>query len=87
VKPSVSDGLLEVVGIKGTFDMGTIQSGVTKPKKIAQTKTVKMICKRSVPVQVDGEPWREDKPCTITITHLNQARMLTNISKSTANEI
>ena len=35
-KPSMSDGLLEVVGIRGTFHMAKIQTGTVKAKKLGQ---------------------------------------------------
>eukprot|EP01119_Soliformovum_irregulare_P017506 TRINITY_DN5223_c0_g1_i1.p1 TRINITY_DN5223_c0_g1~~TRINITY_DN5223_c0_g1_i1.p1 ORF type:complete len:636 (-),score=169.56 TRINITY_DN5223_c0_g1_i1:47-1954(-) len=75
VQPSFSDGLLEIVGIKGALDMGVIKSGTKKPPKVAQGRSIKISCKVGMPLQVDGEPWRSE-PCTITITHLNQANML-----------
>jgi hypothetical protein len=34
--PSMSDGLFEVVGIKGTFHMAKIQTGGAKAKRIGQ---------------------------------------------------
>lgn len=52
---------------------------MNKPKKIAQAKNVKIICKkRKIPTQVDGEPWVVFGPCTIIIEKFHQARMLVN---------
>jgi diacylglycerol kinase (ATP) len=75
--PSSSDGLLEVVGIKGAMELGATSRGLTKPKKLAQAKTLKLVVKNSMPVQVDGEPWKEPEPFIVTIKLLNQATMLT----------
>jgi len=79
-KPSFSDGLLELLGIKGTFEMGASTAQLTKPKKVAQGRNLKIVCKRhGTPLQVDGEPWREEEPCILKISLLNQASMLFNV--------
>jgi len=76
--PSASDGLLEVVVVNSSLDMNMVATGVKRPKKLAQATTIKITCKINVPVQIDGEPWRED-PCVMTIKQLNQSPVLYNI--------
>jgi len=76
VTPSFSDGMVEIVGIKSAFEMGLASSGLTQAKKIGQGKVLKLKCKKSIPVQVDGEPWMEEGPVELVISRLNQACML-----------
>lgn len=75
--PSFSDGRIEVVGITGCFHMGTIQVKLTNAHRLAQGRTVTItwLTSAHIPVQVDGEPWRQ-APCTISILLKNQATML-----------
>jgi len=74
---SFSDGVLEVIGIKGAFSLGANLAGLGRPKKLVQGRGIQIRCNKSVPLQVDGEPWQEN-PCLIKISLLNQARMLLN---------
>jgi len=52
------------------------------PLRLGQARSIKLTLKntRSLPVQVDGEPW-EEGPCVITLTHHNQALMLARQDK------
>lgn len=56
--------------------MGMISSGINKPKKIAQGRSIQIKAKAMLPVQCDGEPWRESSSITIKISLLNRANML-----------
>ncbi|XP_007661960.1 diacylglycerol kinase epsilon [Ornithorhynchus anatinus] len=70
------DGLLEVVGVYGSFHCAQIQVKLANPVRIGQAHTVRLILKSSeMPMQVDGEPWAQG-PCTVTITHKTHALML-----------
>ncbi|KAF4012000.1 hypothetical protein G4228_003864 [Cervus hanglu yarkandensis] len=70
------DGLLEVVGVYGSFHCAQIQVKLANPFRIGQAHTVRLILKCSMmPMQVDGEPWAQG-PCTVTITHKTHALML-----------
>ncbi|XP_070592106.1 diacylglycerol kinase epsilon isoform X1 [Erythrolamprus reginae] len=70
------DGLLEVVGVNGSFHCAQIQVKLANPVRLGQAHTVRLILKNSkMPMQVDGEPWAQG-PCTITITHKTHALML-----------
>ncbi|XP_066522146.1 diacylglycerol kinase epsilon isoform X2 [Hoplias malabaricus] len=63
----LDDGLLEVVGVFGSFHCAQIQ----------------LVLKSSrMPMQVDGEPWAQG-PSTITITHKTQALMLYHSAEQT----
>ncbi|XP_041845838.1 diacylglycerol kinase theta-like isoform X2 [Melanotaenia boesemani] len=56
-KPSMDDGLLEVVGVTGVVHMGQVQSGLRSGIRIAQGNYIRLTVSKPIPVQVDGEPW------------------------------
>lgn len=72
---SISDGIIEVIGIVSSFHMAQLQVGLNKPIRLGQAKNVRIHMKESFPVQADGEPWIQS-PCEITITCQGQAKML-----------
>ncbi|KAL2087125.1 hypothetical protein ACEWY4_018184 [Coilia grayii] len=79
----LDDGLLEVVGVYGSFHCAQIQVKLANPVRLGQAHTVRLVLKSSrMPMQVDGEPWAQG-PCTITITHKTQALMLYHSAEQT----
>ncbi|XP_030244202.1 eye-specific diacylglycerol kinase-like isoform X3 [Drosophila navojoa] len=72
-KPSIDDGLMEVVGLT-TYQLPMLQAGM-HGTCICQCRKAKIITKRTIPMQVDGEACRV-KPSIIEIELLNQALML-----------
>ncbi|KAB5584666.1 hypothetical protein PHYPO_G00110120 [Pangasianodon hypophthalmus] len=79
----LDDGLLEVVGVFGSFHCAQIQVKLANPVRLGQGHTVRLVLKSSrMPMQVDGEPWAQG-PCTITITHKTQALMLYHSAEQT----
>ncbi|KAJ9567345.1 hypothetical protein OSB04_003311 [Centaurea solstitialis] len=72
---SMHDKILEVVSISGTWHLGKLQVGLSRARRLAQGKTIKIQLLAPLPVQIDGEPWLQS-PCTLTISHHGQAFML-----------
>ncbi|KAI9914173.1 hypothetical protein PsorP6_004943 [Peronosclerospora sorghi] len=51
------DGLLDVVAVYGTLHLGQMQVGMSKAVRLCQAKSVRLVLKETLPVQIDGEPW------------------------------
>ncbi|KAK3136846.1 hypothetical protein QOZ80_5BG0443380 [Eleusine coracana subsp. coracana] len=79
---SMHDRKLEVVSFTGTLHLGRLQVGLSRAQRLAQGHHIKIEINTtmSMPIQVDGEPWSQD-PCTIEISHHNQAFMLKRVSE------
>ncbi|KAL2322097.1 hypothetical protein Fmac_026476 [Flemingia macrophylla] len=77
---SMHDKILEVVSISGTWHLGKLQVGLSRARRLAQGQSIKIQLFAMFPVQIDGEPWFQ-QPCTISITHHNQAFMLKRVAE------
>lgn len=64
--PSSKDQLIEVVGVRNSLHMGVIQIGLGRSVRLGQGKKVEITCKKPMNLQVDGEPWRLQRPAVIT---------------------
>ncbi|XP_069785735.1 diacylglycerol kinase epsilon isoform X2 [Narcine bancroftii] len=75
-KASHDDGLLEVVGVYGSFHCAQIHVRLANPLRLGQAHRVRLTLKSSaMPMQVDGEPWVQG-PCTVLISHKTRALMV-----------
>jgi hypothetical protein len=77
--PTVSDGLFEVVGMKGVMHLGALQAGWSSGIRLGQARSATLYNLAVVPVQCDGEPWLLP-PCKTTIAFHNRSTMLFNIA-------
>eukprot|EP00050_Salpingoeca_kvevrii_P011830 m.18227 g.18227 ORF g.18227 m.18227 type:complete len:971 (-) comp3654_c0_seq1:216-3128(-) len=76
------DGLVEVVGVFGAFHLSNISARLRGGKRIGQFRELTIHLSAQVPVQVDGEPWKQPAG-TITIRRKpQQAIMLQHPKKA-----
>ncbi|CAM9813637.1 unnamed protein product [Ectocarpus sp. 6 AP-2014] len=74
-KTSFHDGVLEVVAVEGVLHLGQIQLGLSRALAVAQCREMQVKSSATLPMQVDGEPWKQP-PSEITVKLHNQAAML-----------
>lgn len=72
---SCQDGKLDVISHRGNFNLGQIRVGLTNAQRLCQCSTVKITMKKSLAVQVDGEPWKQDSG-VLTIERQKEPAMM-----------
>ncbi|CAL9206363.1 diacylglycerol kinase 2 isoform X1 [Musa acuminata AAA Group] len=77
---SMHDKTLEVVCISGAWHLGKLQVGLSKARRLAQGKVIRLHMDSPFPVQIDGEPWIQQPGC-LEIMHHGQAFMLRRASE------
>ena len=77
----MNDGLIEVVGVGGPFHLGQLQVGLSQAQRLSQCTMVQIKLHKSIPVQIDGEPW-EQAPCTVKVEHAGEVTMLRRLLKN-----
>ncbi|RZS25054.1 hypothetical protein BHM03_00058201, partial [Ensete ventricosum] len=72
---SMHDKTLEVVCISGAWHLGKLQVGLSKARRLAQGKVIRLHIDSPFPVQIDGEPWIQQPGC-LEIMHHGQVFIL-----------
>ena len=86
-KPSsCQDGLLDVVSIRGAFHLGQIRVGLSNAQKLCQCRQASIIIRKKVPVQTDGEPWRQNV-CTLHVKRKKDAAIMLHRSADDSNGV
>lgn len=78
---SLSDGLIEVYGLTGSFHIAQVIMGLASPIFIGQAASVRLTLSEHLPMQADGEPWLQ-APAVIDVTWNSSATVLRAASGS-----
>lgn len=81
LRQSVSDGLIEVYGLTGSFHIAQVIMGLASPIFIGQARSVRLSLLEHLPMQADGEPWLQS-PAVIDVTWNSSATVLRAASGS-----
>ena len=57
----------QVCGVHGSWHLGQLQIGLSRPIKLAQCRSARITLLEAIPVQMDGEPWRQP-PATLDVS-------------------
>ena len=63
---SCQDGCLDIVTVRGLAHLGQCKVGIGHAQRLCQCREVKIVVKKKVAMQIDGEPWRQEK-CVVRI--------------------
>jgi diacylglycerol kinase family enzyme len=58
-KQRSDDGVIEVVGIYGLAHLAQVKAGLRQPLLITQGHNLRIVTNKTLPMQVDGEPWTQ----------------------------
>eukprot|EP00123_Amoebidium_parasiticum_P000682 comp11550_c0_seq1/m.6012 comp11550_c0_seq1/g.6012 ORF comp11550_c0_seq1/g.6012 comp11550_c0_seq1/m.6012 type:complete len:949 (-) comp11550_c0_seq1:1327-4173(-) len=87
VKQSISDGMLEVVGVKSSLHVGQIKVSLSSGSRLGQGDEVVIHLdteqpqEEGMPMQVDGEPWEQKIPSVVHISFHQRVPMLYSAQK------
>mmetsp|Transcript_35862 Transcript_35862/g.101515 ORF Transcript_35862/g.101515 Transcript_35862/m.101515 type:complete len:950 (-) Transcript_35862:353-3202(-) len=80
---SMSDGIIEVVAVYGTWHLGQLQVGMSSARRLAQGRHVRLTVEGTLPMQIDGEPWMQG-PAQLDVSWKGQAFMLRRLNSNSA---
>ena len=83
---SCQDGFLDVVSVRGSFHLGQIRVGLSTCQQLCQCRDLKIVTKRKVPVQLDGEPWSQSA-CTLHVKRKKEAAIMLHRSAGDSNGV
>lgn len=83
---SCQDGYLDVVSVRGSFHLGQIRVGLSTCQQLCQCRDLKIVIKRKVPVQLDGEPWSQNA-CTLHVKRKKDAAIMLHRSADDSNGV
>ncbi|KAL0033148.1 hypothetical protein WJX79_005638 [Trebouxia sp. C0005] len=78
-KQSFCDGMLEVVGVYGSWHLGQLQVGLSKARRLCQCSSATITTLETLAMQMDGEPWLQ-APAKLNIELKGQAHMLRRLN-------
>jgi diacylglycerol kinase (ATP) len=73
--PTSDDGILELIGVRGSAHIGAIRAGMANGIRLGQARSLAIRVREPIAAQVDGEPFMSE-PSLITITLLNRVPVL-----------
>ena len=83
---SCQDGFLDIVSIRGAFHLGQIRVGLSNAQLLCQCREAKIVIKRKMSVQTDGEPWRQNT-CTIEVKRKKPSAIMLHRSADHSNGV
>merc|ERR1712045_903428 len=73
---SCQDGHLDVISIRGNFHLAQIRVGLSNSQRLCQCSKLKITLKKKTALQIDGEPWEQDKGTLRIVRKKDPAIML-----------
>ena len=77
---SCQDGMIDIVSFRGIFHLGQIRVGVGKAQRLCQCRGAAVTLSKTIAVQVDGEPWKQEK-CKLVIGKMLEPAVMLHRSK------
>ncbi|KAJ3285220.1 hypothetical protein HK104_009590 [Borealophlyctis nickersoniae] len=76
-KSLYDDGKLEVLTVDSPLHLGASVVGLASPSVVGQAKMLRIDVEATeIAMQVDGEPWKQTGPCTVSLSLLGRTKML-----------
>ena len=61
----------QVCGVYGSWHLGKLTVGLSRAVRLARCRSCRLVLREALPVQVDGEPWRQP-PATLDVSFKGQ---------------
>jgi len=83
---SCQDGKIDVVSYYGNFHLGQIRVGLGTAQLLCQCSELTIVLKKRLAIQIDGEPWKQDKAKIKIVRKNDPAVMLHKTGGDTGTE-